>query len=207
MARGDFPSTRQDQFNLRLPDGMRDEIQRLASEDGRSMNAQIIELLNFAIKNSGLDIDEITQMLVAQRKEMAELRKQNPVAKDQTENPGGLQQQLDECSQALKQKDGLLMAVCLQLFMNRDVLPPESVILADALLNSFGEVDLLDLNEEEVSALPVARYHALVQRFMTKKGTADRTEPVPDARHEKILKRLKQHREGMRARSKKDSAA
>ncbi|MGO8462786.1 Arc family DNA-binding protein, partial [Rhizobium ruizarguesonis] len=33
MARGDFPSTKQDQFNLRFPEGMRAEIQRLAAED------------------------------------------------------------------------------------------------------------------------------------------------------------------------------
>jgi len=40
------------------------------------MNAQIIELLNFALQNSGLDIDEILQMVAAQRKEMSDLRKQ-----------------------------------------------------------------------------------------------------------------------------------
>ncbi|ANK84460.1 MULTISPECIES: Arc family DNA-binding protein [unclassified Rhizobium] len=172
MARGDFPSTKQDQFNLRLPAGMRDEIQRLAAEDGRSMNAQIIELLNFAIQNSGLDIDEIMQMLVVQRQEMNDLRKQISVPGDRTQNASDVQRQLDECRQALKQKDGLLMAVCLQLFMNRDVLPAESVVLADSLLKSAGEVDLLDLNEDEVSALPVARYHALVRRFFKKKGAA-----------------------------------
>lgn len=175
MARGDFPSTKQDQFNLRFPEGMRAEIQRLAAEDGRSMNAQIVEMLNFAIQNSGLDIDEITQMLVVQRQEMNDLRKQISVAGDRTsENTSDVQQQLDECRQALKQKDGLLMAVCLQLFMNRDVLPPESVVLADSLLKSAGEVDILDLNEAEVSALPVARYHALVRRFFKKKGAASK---------------------------------
>jgi hypothetical protein len=55
---------------------MRDEIRRLAAEDGRSMNAQIIELLDFALKNSGTDIDEIHRMLSAQRIEMAALRRQ-----------------------------------------------------------------------------------------------------------------------------------
>ncbi|MGO7036259.1 Arc family DNA-binding protein [Rhizobium ruizarguesonis] len=204
MARGDFPSTKQDQFNLRFPEGMRAEIQRLAAEDGRSMNAQIIELLNFAIENSGLDIDEILQMVAAQRKEMADLRKQmkegSPIAAGDD-----LRQQLEELRQALKQKDGLLMAVCLQIFMNRDALPAESVVLADALLNRFGEVDLLDLNEEEISALPIARYHALVGRFF--QGPSDRTGPVPNPRTEKALERLRQRRKAERAASKKDSAA
>ncbi|WP_234885256.1 Arc family DNA-binding protein [Rhizobium rhizogenes] len=74
MARGDFPSTKQDQFNLRLPAGMREEIRRLAIEDGRSMNAQIVELLDFAIKNSGLDMDEIFRMLMEQRREVSRAR-------------------------------------------------------------------------------------------------------------------------------------
>jgi len=200
----DTPSRKLDQYIIRFPDGMRDEIKRLAAEDGRSMNAQIIELLNFALKNSGLDIDEILQMVAAQRKEMADLRKQmeegSPIG-----DGSNMRQKLEELRQALKQKDGLLMAVCLQIFMNRDALPAESVVLADALLNRFGEVDLLDLNEEEVSALPIARYHALVRRFF--QSPADRTEPVPNPRTEKALERHRERQKAERATSKKDSAA
>ncbi len=53
------PGRGSDQFPLRFPDGMREEIKRLADEDGVSMNSKIIELLNFAIENSGLDIDAL----------------------------------------------------------------------------------------------------------------------------------------------------
>lgn len=67
MARGDFPSAKQEQFNLRLPEGMREEIRRLAQEDGRSMNAQIVALLDFSLKNSGLDIDEILRSVTSDR--------------------------------------------------------------------------------------------------------------------------------------------
>lgn len=45
MARGDFPSSKQDQFVLRFPDGMRDTIKEAADESGRSMNAEIIARL------------------------------------------------------------------------------------------------------------------------------------------------------------------
>lgn len=201
MARGDFPSTKQDQFNLRFPEGMRDEIQRLAAEDGRSMNAQIIELLNFAIKNSGLDIDEIMQMLASQRKEMADLRKQIGAVAP-IESTDGVQQQLEEYRRALKQKDGLLMAVCLQLFVNREQLPAESLVLADALLNSFDEIDLLTLNDEEISAVPTARYDALIRRFMVKnrslkaeqsqgaRGQNDQPEPAYQYSLEPTIKSL-----------------
>lgn len=95
---------------------------------------------------------------------MADLRKQIE-AGPTIANASGLEQQLEEYRLALRQKDGLLMAVCLQIFMNRDVLPAEALVLADTLLKSFGEIDLLTLNEEEAAAVPEARYHALVRRF------------------------------------------
>lgn len=45
MARGDFPSSKQDQFVLRFPDGLRDRIKAYAERHGRSMNAEIIRVL------------------------------------------------------------------------------------------------------------------------------------------------------------------
>lgn len=45
MARGDFPSAKQDQFVLRFPDGLRDRIKAYAERHGRSMNAEIIRVL------------------------------------------------------------------------------------------------------------------------------------------------------------------
>jgi len=45
MGRGDFPSTKQDQFMLRLPDGMRDRIKAAAEVNNRSMNAEIVATL------------------------------------------------------------------------------------------------------------------------------------------------------------------
>jgi len=41
----DFPSQQQDKFVLRLPDGLRDRIKAKADDNGRSMNAEIIQLL------------------------------------------------------------------------------------------------------------------------------------------------------------------
>lgn len=45
MARGDFPSSKQDQYMIRFPDGMRDMVKAAAETNGRSMNAEIIERL------------------------------------------------------------------------------------------------------------------------------------------------------------------
>ena len=42
MARGNAPSEKQDQFMLRLPDGMRDQLREVAEKNGRSMNAEIV---------------------------------------------------------------------------------------------------------------------------------------------------------------------
>lgn len=41
----DYPSRTSDQFSVRFPDGMRDEIARSAKDNGRSMNAEIIARL------------------------------------------------------------------------------------------------------------------------------------------------------------------
>lgn len=41
----DFPSQKQDKFVLRMPDGLRDRIKDKADDNGRSMNAEIIQLL------------------------------------------------------------------------------------------------------------------------------------------------------------------
>ncbi|PHM67887.1 Arc family DNA-binding protein [Xenorhabdus sp. KJ12.1] len=51
-----YPSQIQDKFTVRFPDGMRDEIAKIAEENGRSMNSEIIEMLKFSIgfkKDSG----------------------------------------------------------------------------------------------------------------------------------------------------------
>jgi hypothetical protein len=41
----DFPSQQQDKFVLRLPDGLRDRIKEKADDNIRSMNAEIVQLL------------------------------------------------------------------------------------------------------------------------------------------------------------------
>lgn len=45
MARGDYPSAKQDQFVLRFPDGMREMIKAAAEANNRSMNAEIVARL------------------------------------------------------------------------------------------------------------------------------------------------------------------
>ncbi len=49
MARGDFPSAKQDQYMLRFPDGMRDALKVAASDNGRSLNAEIVARLQRTI--------------------------------------------------------------------------------------------------------------------------------------------------------------
>lgn len=50
MARGDFPSSKQEQFMLRFPDGMRDRIKEEAAKNGRSLNAEIIQRLTASLE-------------------------------------------------------------------------------------------------------------------------------------------------------------
>lgn len=45
-----------DQVLLRLPDGMRDALKRMAAENDRSMNAQIVALLRPLVKPSKANV-------------------------------------------------------------------------------------------------------------------------------------------------------
>lgn len=45
-----YPSQMQDKFNLRFPDGMRDAIAERARRNGRSMNSEIVQILEDALK-------------------------------------------------------------------------------------------------------------------------------------------------------------
>lgn len=46
-----YPSQMQDKFNLRFPDGMRDAIAERAKANGRSMNSEIVQILQDALDN------------------------------------------------------------------------------------------------------------------------------------------------------------
>lgn len=48
-----------DKFVVRLPDGMRDQIAKRADENGRSMNSEIVQILQDALEDKSLDIDKI----------------------------------------------------------------------------------------------------------------------------------------------------
>lgn len=57
-----YPSQMQDKFNLRFPDGMRDAVAERAKKNGRSMNSEIIQMiedaLNPRVKSIEFDIGE-----------------------------------------------------------------------------------------------------------------------------------------------------
>lgn len=49
-----YPSQMQDKFNLRFPDGMRDAVAERAKKNGRSMNSEIINMIEEAIKRDSI---------------------------------------------------------------------------------------------------------------------------------------------------------
>ncbi|MEY9198340.1 hypothetical protein ABIA16_003456 [Sinorhizobium fredii] len=76
MARGDFPSAKQDQFVLRLPDGMRDTIKEAADHNGRSMNAEIVARLEASFDpsaNKDAQIEWLSDYLEQEQKERSDL--------------------------------------------------------------------------------------------------------------------------------------
>ncbi len=58
MPRGEYPSSKQDQYMVRFPDGMRDELKAIAKRHGRSLNAEIIlRLNNSLVREVGTESD------------------------------------------------------------------------------------------------------------------------------------------------------
>lgn len=65
MARKGFPSDKADQFNVRMPPGLRDKMAKIAEASGRSMNAEIVSRLE--------------QSLAMDEKVMASINKDDPL--------------------------------------------------------------------------------------------------------------------------------
>lgn len=65
MTMTKYPSQMQDKFNLRLPEGMRDAIAERALKNGRSMNSEIVQILEDALsanntETQGLDLTGVS---------------------------------------------------------------------------------------------------------------------------------------------------
>ena len=69
MARGPVPSRGSDQFMLRMPEGMREQLRTAAAEHGRSMNTEIVERLAETLSERYLPISEIGIMALFKRLE------------------------------------------------------------------------------------------------------------------------------------------
>lgn len=54
-----FPSQMQDKFTVRFPDGLRDAIADRAKRNGRSMNSEIVQILQDAVDARGKDVASV----------------------------------------------------------------------------------------------------------------------------------------------------
>nr|WP_288954350.1 Arc family DNA-binding protein [uncultured Citrobacter sp.] len=57
-----FPSQMQDKFTVRFPDGLRDAIAERAKRNGRSMNSEIVQILEDALSSETPSEDESLDM-------------------------------------------------------------------------------------------------------------------------------------------------
>ncbi|MBD9984609.1 Arc family DNA-binding protein [Citrobacter portucalensis] len=77
-----FPSQEMDRFNVRLPAGMRDAIAERAKANGRSMNSEIIQILQDAL-NDEFSIPKMFQSDITDETNLGEMIK---LVDDKTEN-------------------------------------------------------------------------------------------------------------------------
>ncbi|WP_378944428.1 Arc family DNA-binding protein [Mesorhizobium sp. ANAO-SY3R2] len=74
------PGRGSDQFPLRLPPGMRDQIKRAAEESGKSMNSEILDVLREAFPEDP-SLEELVDALDYSIAMLRELRAQSPSGK------------------------------------------------------------------------------------------------------------------------------
>lgn len=65
MARKGYPSDKQDQYMLRLPDGMRDRIKAAAEANNRSMNSEIVATLEEKYPPPQSHISDILRVFIS----------------------------------------------------------------------------------------------------------------------------------------------
>lgn len=68
------PGRGADQFPMRFPEGMRDIIKKRADENGRSMNSELVAMLEKALNDRGEDTDHLYRELMRQDEEIARLK-------------------------------------------------------------------------------------------------------------------------------------
>lgn len=91
-----YPSQLQDKFNLRFPDGMRDDIAERAKANGRSMNSEIISILEERIYATNDDLRDLSP------EEMKEaISKQVPLLMKQAETIEKLSEKIDDIAKIL----------------------------------------------------------------------------------------------------------
>lgn len=85
-----FPSRELDQINVRLPDGLRDKLNELATLNSRSTNSEIVSILQVAVAKSAdkmvatpmeklrHSLEIIIDEAIGMQSSMAELAKQKP---------------------------------------------------------------------------------------------------------------------------------
>jgi plasmid stability protein len=90
MAQGKYPSDRQDQYMLRLPKGLREELKERAERNGRSMNAEMVTLIydgmgaeSYKVSNAenSLALEYCQEIRDVQAKQIAAASAENAVLK------------------------------------------------------------------------------------------------------------------------------
>jgi len=75
---------KQEQFIIRFPDGMRDRIRQTAEENRRSMNSEIIALLEEALEHRHVSVvDDIVMDIVNKRQEFEGIEVSGPTPDSQ----------------------------------------------------------------------------------------------------------------------------
>ncbi|MGO7506086.1 Arc family DNA-binding protein [Rhizobium johnstonii] len=139
----------QDKYIVRMPDGMRERIRSEAEKSGRSMNAEIIQRLEFALTEDLWERERFVNLLNLKQHtidKMMHMLYENIGKQRALDDQAKYERSLRQASQQS------LLLLCAAITSN-DGAPPELVELARTVLKIDTSPETLDTEEEDKAEL------------------------------------------------------
>lgn len=184
----------QDKYILRLPLGMRDRLKSEAQDNGRSLNAEMVQRLSESLELNAEHEDLWREL----QKRDAKIRQ---VEEDAYTRERLLKDLLSDYKQLIANQDAILQAICYRILQFKDAVPKDAFDMAEKLLSDRGVEGAARLSDDPQALLD--RYFAAVRSAVSIPSDKKALSTSPKA--EQVRERVS--RQAERAASKRNPAA
>ena len=113
---------------LRMPDGMRDRLKSEAEKNSRSMNAEIVALLDQGLNDGGVTKADLAEVIERQNKYISDQK----IAMEKLSEVAAFQMQtIETMSRTVKSEADLAINILRHILNHIDVIPPSLTVWAD----------------------------------------------------------------------------